>query len=96
MLMSGPILTSKESSYFVLIVRKMQQYVAIIFTMCMHELLSSNVIDLSLVDCFGTVECTNSTFKLGTMTAAECCIGDSEGLAYTADGSEECHVCIGM
>ena len=56
----------------------------------------SDIIDLSLVECFKTVECTNSTFKLGIMTAIECCIGNSKGLAYTSHGSEECHVCVGM
>ena len=53
----------------------------------------SNIIDLSLVKCSETMECTNST--LGLMTATECCIGNSDGVAYTKPGSEECHVCIG-
>ena len=53
----------------------------------------SNIIDLSLVKCSETVEYTNST--LGLMTAADCCIGNSYGVAYTKPGSEECRVCIG-
>ena len=59
----------------------------------MTKLYVSNIIDLSLVECSETVKCTNST--LGLMTAAECCLGNSDGVAYTKPRSEECHVCIG-
>jgi hypothetical protein len=52
-------------------------------------------IDLSLVECFEALECTDSTKSLGMMTAPECCIRDSLGLAYTKPGFEECHICIG-
>ena len=50
---------------------------------------------VSLVECFEALECTNSTKSLGMMTAPECCIENSSGLAYTKPGFEECHICIG-
>ena len=53
------------------------------------------VIDLSLVECFEALECKNSTKSLGMMTAPECCIKNSSGLAYMKPGFEECHICIG-
>ena len=49
--------------------------------------------DLGFVECSSALGCTNS--DLGAMTARDCCIGNSEGLAYTASGSEVCHTCIG-
>ena len=61
--------------------------------LCMIKLYVSDIIDLGLVKCYQTKECTNSIF--GLMTAAECCIGNSDGVAYTKPRSEECHVCIG-
>ena len=49
--------------------------------------------DLSLVECYETVECSNSTSTL--MTAADCCLGSISGLAYIKPGSEKCYACIG-
>ena len=59
----------------------------------MIKLHGSDIVDLGLVECYQTEECTNSTF--GLMTAAECCIENPDGVAYTKRGSDECHVCIG-
>ena len=52
-----------------------------------------NITDLSLVECYETVECSNSTSTL--MTAADCCLRRISGLAYIKPGSEKCHTCIG-
>lgn len=78
-----------ESLFFILIVRQHKQehfscYALIII-----------IIDLGLVECFEALECKNSSKSLGMMTAPECCIKDSSGLAYTKPGFEECHICIG-
>lgn len=53
------------------------------------------ITDLSLVECFEALDCTNSTKSLGMMTTPECCIENSSGLAYTKPGLEKCHICIG-
>ena len=52
-------------------------------------------LDLSLVECFKALECTNSTKSLGMMTAPDCCVSNTSGLAYTKSESAECHICIG-
>ena len=90
-LITGQMLGCLESLFFVLTVRQHKQdhcscYVLIIIII---------VIDLSLVECFEALECKNSSKSLGMMTAPECCIKNSSGLAYTKPGFKECHICIG-
>lgn len=53
----------------------------------------SNIADLSLIECYETVECTNSTSRM--VTPADCCLRPSSGLAYIKPGSDKCYVCIG-
>ena len=45
-----------------------------------------------MVECSTSYDCTTN----GTMMSAEeCCVHNTNGLAYTIAGQEECHVCIG-
>ena len=34
-------------------------------------------------------------WELGVMSAADCCVGNPKGLAYTLPGSDACYMCIG-
>ena len=51
------------------------------------------LLDLDLVECSTTIDCTNS--DLGIMTTRDCCIDNPNGLSYTIPGSEVCYVCVG-
>ena len=45
-----------------------------------------------LVECRTSYDCTTN----GTlMSAEECCVHNTDGLAYTIVGNQECYVCIG-
>ena len=44
------------------------------------------------MECRTSYDCTTN----GTLMSAEgCCVHNTDGLAYTIAGKQECHVCIG-
>ena len=58
-----------------------------------HALIFAIIIgEPQLVECRTSYDCTTN----GTlMSAEECCVHNTDGLAYTIAGKQECHVCIG-
>ena len=64
-----------------------------VHNVCCMYLFTIIITDLSLVECYESIKCSNST--LGMMTPVECCIIHSSGLAYTKSESEKCYTCIG-
>ena len=70
----------------------MLSYITLSIT-CKPQLSHADIIIGDTVMCSSSIDCSSG--DLGTMSARECCVENSDGLAFSATGHDICIVCVG-